>query len=193
MNKLHMVLLSVLFSAPIFSMDLATEANTADKGQEAAINQASTTTDDKKEAPKASATADDKKEEAPKAPAPDTTQDKNTTQDKKEEAPKAPETPAVEQGRLATLAQYAAMPFVCALVTAPDKVANFTKLNAALTYVASANFLGGAEGRLATKAAPVMGRVIVLATVAAAAYQAYVMYTAEEAVDADEDFFSENN
>jgi hypothetical protein len=171
MNKLHMVLLSVLFSAPIFSMDLATEANTADKGQEAAINQASTTTDDKKEAPKASATADDKKEEAPKAP----------------------ETPAVEQGRLATLAQYAAMPFVCALVTAPDKVANFTKLNAALTYVASANFLGGAEGRLATKAAPVMGRVIVLATVAAAAYQAYVMYTAEEAVDADEDFFSENN
>jgi uncharacterized membrane protein YebE (DUF533 family) len=88
------------------------------------------------------------------------------------------------------LGKIAALPgaTVAAVLASPNTVASYT-VTPVLNQIAKLGFLK--DGCFA-KNTDKIGQVMVLAAAAVAAYQVYTMYNAEDAVEANEDFFSED-
>lgn len=84
---------------------------------------------------------------------------------------------------------FVAAPFVFALATAPDFIADKSYLNTLIAKITTISclkdtFVNNPE---------MIGRAVVLGASAIAAYKLYTMYNADDAVDTEEDFFSEDD
>ena len=171
----RIALLSAIFAAPVFA-DQAPEAPKV----EAPKVEVSTPEAPKVETPKVEAP----KVEAPKVEAP------------KADAPKPGDAPATEESTFAKAKNIVSWPFVMLLATAPDAVANFTKLNAGLNYVTDCSMFSK-DGFFKTHAANGnFGRGIVLVATTAAliiAYNKFVANNADVDADNDSDFFEMND
>jgi hypothetical protein len=86
------------------------------------------------------------------------------------------------------LAKLATFPVIAQILGTPKFVSSWT-FTWALNQIAKIGFLK--DGRFARNTDKI-GQVMTVAAMAALIYTAYTMYTAEEAVDANEDFFAED-
>lgn len=104
----------------------------------------------------------------------------------KEIAPVTPPTPADKTmfGKIAALPATT----LAAILGTPKFISSYT-FTAALNQIAKLGFLK--DGRFA-KNTDTIGQVMTIATMAALVYAAYTYYNAEEAVEANEDFFAED-
>ena len=85
-------------------------------------------------------------------------------------------------------AKIAVLPGIAQILGTPKFISSYT-FTALLNQIAKLGFLK--DGRFA-KNTDTIGQVMTIATMAALVYAAYTYYNAEEAVEANEDFFAED-